>query len=261
MAEQYNFKNIRALLTEGFTDKELRTLCFDVLAFRPVYSQLARATGKTEIVQQLLEYVEQKELIGTLLDQAKKDNPAKYEKYRPYEVTTSLTISKGVYEIGDGISEQEKFDLVVPTYPTISSESSDIRGKSQRARIRILIADDQAIAREGIQRILEHEDDIEIVGIVQTAPEVLLEIRKKNPDVVLLDLQWHRDDQAMDNVIAQLRQEYSNICVIGLTVHDHLVKLAKAAGAMWVVTKDVSKDELLRVIRAGYVAIANVRSD
>ena len=70
MAKQYNFQNIRALLTEGFTDEELRILCFDVPAFKPVYGQLARATGKAEIVHKLLEYAEQKELIETLLDQA-----------------------------------------------------------------------------------------------------------------------------------------------------------------------------------------------
>ncbi len=88
MAKQYDFKNIRALLIEGFTDEELRILCFDVPVFKPVYSQLAKGTGKTEVVQQLLEFAEQKELIETLLNQAKKDNPAKYEKYQPYEVVT-----------------------------------------------------------------------------------------------------------------------------------------------------------------------------
>jgi CheY-like chemotaxis protein len=126
------------------------------------------------------------------------------------------------------------------------------------SRIRVLIADDQAISREGIQRILERESDMEIVGIVQTAPEVLPQVRERKPDVVLLDLKWHRDDQAMDDVIAQLRGEHPKTCVIGLTVYNHLVQQARAAGAMWVVTKDASKDELLRIIRAAYASTAEV---
>src|SRR5262245_30128623 len=99
MAKQYNLRKIRALLNDGFSEEELRILCFDVLAFRPIYSQLAKANRKTDIIQQLLEYAEQKELIEILLDQAKGANPAKYEIYYPYEVTTSSTISKSVYGI------------------------------------------------------------------------------------------------------------------------------------------------------------------
>jgi DNA-binding NarL/FixJ family response regulator len=85
------------------------------------------------------------------------------------------------------------------------------------SKIRVLIADDQAISREGIQRMLERESDMEMVGAVQTAPEVVLQVREKNPDVVLLDLRWHHDDQAMDKVIAQLRRDYPRPCIIGLT--------------------------------------------
>lgn len=118
------------------------------------------------------------------------------------------------------------------------------------SRIRVLIADDQAISREGIQRILERESDMEIVGAVQTAPEVLPQVREKNPDVVLLDLRWHHDDQAMDKVIAQLRRDYPRTCIIGLTAYEGLVQQARAAGATWAVTKDVGRDELVHLIRA-----------
>jgi CheY-like chemotaxis protein len=132
-------------------------------------------------------------------------------------------------------------------------------------RIRVLIADDQAISREGIRRILERENDMEVVGAVQTAPEVLPQVRVKNPDVVLLDLRWHHDDQAMNEVIAQLRQGYPETCIIGLTAYEGLVEQARAAGATWAVTKDVGKDELLHLIRAasevvGLRELENVRS-
>jgi DNA-binding NarL/FixJ family response regulator len=117
-------------------------------------------------------------------------------------------------------------------------------------KIRVVIADDQAIAREGIQRILERESDIEIVGTVWTAPEVLPQVGRSKPDVLLLDLKWYGDDQAMNEVITQLRREYPETRIIGLTAHEDLVRQARAAGARWAITKGISKDELVSLIRA-----------
>ncbi len=90
MSKKYNLKRIRALLTEGFTDEELRHCCFDLPAFRPVYDQVSPHTGKTQLVQALLEYAESKELFDLLLAQVKESNPVKYEHYKPYTITTNL---------------------------------------------------------------------------------------------------------------------------------------------------------------------------
>lgn len=138
--------------------------------------------------------------------------------------------------------------------PSLGTKITMPQEGPERIQIRILLADDQAISREGIQRIIERENDMMIVGVVQTAPEVLPQVREKKPDVVLLDLKWHGDDRAMDDVIVQIRREHPKICVIGMTVYEHLVQQARAAGATWVVSKDISKNELLRVIRAVYAS-------
>lgn len=86
----YNLKNIRALLTEGFTDEELRRLCYDEPAFRPVYDQLAQETGKMKIIDHLLEYAERKLKLDHLLTLVKEHNPTRYEKYKPYYATRSM---------------------------------------------------------------------------------------------------------------------------------------------------------------------------
>lgn len=122
-------------------------------------------------------------------------------------------------------------------------------------RIRVLIADDQVIAREGMQRIIERADDIEVLDPVSTAPEVLVQVRRKRPDVLLLDLRWHHDDHSIVEVIAQIRKEYPNLCIVGVTAYDHLIPQAKEAGATWVISKYVGKDELIRLIRTAYVAM------
>jgi hypothetical protein len=88
ISKKYNLKRIRALLTDGFTDEELRHFCFDTPEFRPVYDQLSQQTGKSQLVQALLEYTEHKDLFDTLLEQIKESNPHKYARYKPYDIMT-----------------------------------------------------------------------------------------------------------------------------------------------------------------------------
>lgn len=82
--EHYHLANVRELLLKGFSEEELRAVCFDVPDFRPVYDQLARNTGKTEIVAKLLEHAEKTLQIDILLALAKDRNPARYKKHQPY---------------------------------------------------------------------------------------------------------------------------------------------------------------------------------
>lgn len=90
----YILPNIRALLIEGFTDRELRRLCYDLPEFRPVYEELAQSSGKTEIVDRLIEYAEQKILLDTLLDLAQEQNPARYSHHQPYQTDATTSTPK-----------------------------------------------------------------------------------------------------------------------------------------------------------------------
>jgi DNA-binding XRE family transcriptional regulator len=80
----YSLPNIRELLLEGFNDRELRYLCYDVPDFRPVYNELGPNTGKAEIVHMLLAHAEQQLLMDALLALAKRLNSARYAKHGPY---------------------------------------------------------------------------------------------------------------------------------------------------------------------------------
>ena len=82
--QKYNIPNIRHLLNDGFTDKELRRVCYDDPAFRSVYDQLAANTGKAELIDRLIEFAEQKLLVEILLDKAQAHNPRRFKKYEPY---------------------------------------------------------------------------------------------------------------------------------------------------------------------------------
>jgi hypothetical protein len=80
----YNLKNIRALLIEGFSDSELRRFCYDIPEFRPVYHELAQYSGKADIVDKLIEYAERQGLMDSLLAWAKESNPTRYKTHQPY---------------------------------------------------------------------------------------------------------------------------------------------------------------------------------
>ncbi len=109
--EFYNLTNIRALLTKGFTDDELRRLCYDVADFRPVYEQVTDYTGKAKIIDQLLEYTERKLLFEVLLGWAEKRNPKRYEIHKPYiSSTNTLTDSLMGIPVASGeTTNKEKF--------------------------------------------------------------------------------------------------------------------------------------------------------
>ncbi|NJN97778.1 MAG: response regulator [Anaerolineales bacterium] len=84
MARSYNFENIRNLLTEGFTDRQLRRFCFDTPHFRPVYDQFAQNSGQDEIVDHILDYAIRTLKVELLLAWAKRRNPARYREHQPY---------------------------------------------------------------------------------------------------------------------------------------------------------------------------------
>lgn len=84
MDRRYQTDTIRKLLTEGYEYEALRDFCFDKPNFRPVFYRLAPNTGKSEIIQYLIEHAELYSYFNILLDWAEKKNPDRYAMYKPY---------------------------------------------------------------------------------------------------------------------------------------------------------------------------------
>jgi hypothetical protein len=118
MTKRYNLKNIRALLTEGFTAEELRRFCYDEPDFRPVYNRLSESTGKATIVDLLVEYANQKIRLEALLTWAKEHNPALYEKHQPYDETGSSDPSN------DGDTRPERKTNFIPLFLSLLAISA-----------------------------------------------------------------------------------------------------------------------------------------
>lgn len=116
--------------------------------------------------------------------------------------------------------------------------------------IRIIIADDHAVVRQGLRMFLGLDDDFEIIGEAQNGAEAVELAHKLHPDVVLMDLLM----PVMDGItaIGQIRGELPDVEVIALTsvLEDASVVGAVKAGAIGYLLKDTKSDELRRAIRA-----------
>jgi NarL family two-component system response regulator LiaR len=115
--------------------------------------------------------------------------------------------------------------------------------------IRVLIADDQPVVRQGLRTFLELHDDIEVVGEAQDGERALEAVAALAPDVVLMDLVMPRLDGIA--AIERLRELGSSARVIVLTsfLDEDKVLPAVRAGAAGYLLKDAEPAELVRAIR------------
>ena len=115
--------------------------------------------------------------------------------------------------------------------------------------IRVLIAEDQRIVREGLIALLEDEDEIAIAGVASDGQQAVELFETLRPDVVLMDLQM----PVMDGpeATARIRERSPDARILVLTTYatDEFIFKALRAGARGYMLKDASADELLGAIR------------
>ncbi|MCM8798258.1 MAG: response regulator transcription factor [Candidatus Omnitrophica bacterium] len=119
-------------------------------------------------------------------------------------------------------------------------------------KIRVFLCDDHTLFRQGLKKLLELEEDVQIVGEASNGQEMLDMLRKTGPDVILMDIGMSQ----MDGVSAtyKVKKLLPHTKVIILTVYEdepHIFQAIKA-GAMGYLLKDASFDELIEAIRRVY---------
>jgi NarL family two-component system response regulator LiaR len=118
--------------------------------------------------------------------------------------------------------------------------------------IRILIADDHAVVREGLRALIEAKPDMELVGEAEDGVEAVLMARSLKPDVILLDLLMPRMDGI--EAIGEIKQEnpHARILILTSFAADDKVFPAIKAGALGYLLKDSSSQALIQAIREVY---------
>jgi DNA-binding NarL/FixJ family response regulator len=118
--------------------------------------------------------------------------------------------------------------------------------------IRVLVADDHAVVREGLRTFLELQDGLEVAGEAADGEEAVREAERLRPDVVLMDLVMPRLDGV--GAMRELRRRLPGVRVIVLTSYaeDDRLLPAVQAGAAGYLLKTVQPQELARAVRAAH---------
>ena len=117
-------------------------------------------------------------------------------------------------------------------------------------KIRVIIAEDHAVVREGTRQLLEREDDIEVAGEAPNGAEAVALVERVNPDVAIMDISM----PVMGGIEATKRIKESRpaTAVLILTAYDddQYVFALLGAGAAGYLLKDVPSAEVVRAVRA-----------
>ena len=121
-----------------------------------------------------------------------------------------------------------------------------------KTKIRVLLADDHVIVREGIHRLLESATDIEVVAEAGDGEEAQSLVQKHLPDVAVLDIQMPKASGI--EVTRWLRSHLPQVGVLILTAYndDPYVMAVLQAGANGYVLKTANSDDLIQAVRDVY---------
>jgi NarL family two-component system response regulator LiaR len=119
-------------------------------------------------------------------------------------------------------------------------------------RIRIVIADDHAVVREGTRTLLEREEDMEVVGEAGDGEEAIKVIEKNKPDVAILDISMPKLSGI--EVTKQVKSRLPSTAILILTAYenDEYVFALLEAGAAGYLLKDVPGAEIVEAVRSVY---------
>jgi len=117
-------------------------------------------------------------------------------------------------------------------------------------RIRVLIADDQRVVRDGLSMLVSLIDGVEVVGLASDGTEAVRLAEAHRPDVILMDLRMPGVDGA--TATAQVRQRLPGTQVLVLTTYadEAAILAALRAGALGYLTKDASAEQIEAAVRA-----------
>jgi NarL family two-component system response regulator LiaR len=119
-------------------------------------------------------------------------------------------------------------------------------------RIRILLADDHVMVRQGTRELLEHEKDMEVVAEAGDGEEAVSLTGRERPDVVVMDVAMPKVDGI--EATRRIKALYPTISVLVLTAYDddQYVFALLEAGAAGYLLKDLPVEELIKAVRAVY---------
>ncbi|MBW4489343.1 MAG: response regulator transcription factor [Trichocoleus desertorum ATA4-8-CV12] len=120
----------------------------------------------------------------------------------------------------------------------------------QSTPIRVLIADDHAVVRQGLATIINHDSEMTVIAQAEDGQQAIALYRQHQPDITLMDLRMPRMEgvEAITAICAEFRQ--ARIAVLTTYDGDEDIYRGLRAGAQGYLLKDAKPNELLNAIRA-----------
>ena len=115
--------------------------------------------------------------------------------------------------------------------------------------MKVLIADDQIIIREGLKQILSRMPEVELVDEAGNGQEVMSKVKKMKYDIIVLDISM--PGRSGLEVLKELKQKKPNSAVLVLSIHpeEHYAVRVLKAGAAGYINKSSASDELVQAIK------------
>jgi pilus assembly protein CpaE len=125
----------------------------------------------------------------------------------------------------------------------------------------VLIVDDQEDTRRNVARLLQFENDINVVGTARTGQDAVNQTVALDPDVVLMDINMPDMDGIEATELIQAQAPISQIVILSVQGDTNYMRRAMLAGARDFLTKPPKSDELVSVIRRAGAKAKAIRSD
>jgi DNA-binding NarL/FixJ family response regulator len=132
----------------------------------------------------------------------------------------------------------------------IRSQASHSGGKGGKALVRrVLIVDDHPIVRQGLCRIMEHEDDLVVCGEAETARDARTAIKELMPDVMIADISLKLSDGI--ELVRDVRAHHPHLPILVLSMHDESIYAERmlSAGANGYIMKQAASEQFLVALR------------
>ena len=181
-----------------------------------------------------------------------------------FSIQERLTLLGGRLEIQSGPQQGSTFTLIMPLQaPSAAGVQKALKAAAMVSKatgapiadigagtgIRVLLVDDHVVMRQGLSRLLQEEEDLEVVGEASNGVEAIEKARQLLPDVILMDFSM----PVMDGIDATriIHEEQPDACIIGLSMYEEQDRSADMlrAGAMAYLTKSGRPETLMSTIR------------
>jgi two-component system response regulator DegU len=117
--------------------------------------------------------------------------------------------------------------------------------------IKVLIVDDHHVVREGLRRIMENDDEVEVIGEARTGEEAVVKALSLAPDVIIMDLKM----PGMDGIMAthEIKQKMPDINILVLTLYaEDFINQAVEAGVSGYLLKDSDSEQITKAVHQVY---------